>query len=454
MKKRIELKKLALPHHDVPDGRPEIASTEYRRRRRALYDAAGCQWVVVYGDREHLGSLVYLCGFDPRFEEALLVMGAGDHSVLMVGAEGRALAEVLVADITVSVSPLLSLPNVLRAHSGRLSTGLRSTGVASGDEVGVVGWKYLEPAEAEGGAFLSTFVPGIVVDALAETGAKVEDVTRLLLDPAQGQRRINSAAQIAQYEWGAARASLSAWRVITAVRPGMSELAACSHMAYAGEPLSCHVMFSSGREEIVGLRSPSDRVIGRGDGVTLAIGYWGGLTCRAGVVSEASENAFFREQVATYMSAIIAWYEALEVGAATGGIVRTVAEELSQGGLKSMLNPGHTTSTEEWLNSPMTEGSEVRLASGMALQCDIIPVGLPAGTILNCEDTVALGDSSFRRELATTYPGLWGRIELRRQFMRQELGIGISDDVLPLSAYPACFAPFWLDADRLCVCSR
>lgn len=449
MKKRIQLKPVSVPKEVLPEERPEIAAEEYRRRRRAFYEAAGSQWVIVYGDREHLGNMVYLCGFDPRFEEALLVLGADGPDVLMVGAEGETAAAPLAGDLKIIVSPLFSLPNVLREGSGRLGSALQSIGMSSGDEVGVVGWRYLEPIETELLSSSPGFVPGFVLGALA--GMKVKDVTRVLLNPAYGQRSTNSVDQVAQYEWGAARASASAWNVIRGLRPGSSEFAACKNMGYAGEPLSCHVMLASGRDRIVGLRSPTAKRIETGDGVTLAIGYWGGLTCRAGVVSEAREDAFFHDYVSVYISAVMAWYEALTVGASAGAIVKVVADELSQAGLRSMLNPGHTTSMEEWVNSPMTEGSEIELASGMALQSDIIPVGLPLGTVLNCEDTVALGDKEFRGEFAARHPRIWERIVTRRRFMKHDLGIDISDDVLPLSTYPACFAPFWLGPDHLCV---
>lgn len=51
-----------------------------------------------------------------------------------------------------------------------------------------------------------------------------------------------------------------------------SALEACRNMGYAGEPLSCDVMLSSGHEEIVGLRGPSYRVIERGGGVWMIMG--------------------------------------------------------------------------------------------------------------------------------------------------------------------------------------
>lgn len=35
----------------------------------------GLTHLVVYGDREHFGNIMYLTHFDPRFEEAILIIG-------------------------------------------------------------------------------------------------------------------------------------------------------------------------------------------------------------------------------------------------------------------------------------------------------------------------------------------------------------------------------------------
>ena len=43
--------------------------------------------VVVYADREHSANLAYLTGFDPRFEEALLIVGPAGDPTLLVGNE-------------------------------------------------------------------------------------------------------------------------------------------------------------------------------------------------------------------------------------------------------------------------------------------------------------------------------------------------------------------------------
>ena len=42
--------------------------------------------IVVYGDREHAANIHWLTGFDPRFEEAVLVITPGD-ALLLAGNE-------------------------------------------------------------------------------------------------------------------------------------------------------------------------------------------------------------------------------------------------------------------------------------------------------------------------------------------------------------------------------
>jgi hypothetical protein len=40
----------------------------------------------------------------------------------------------------------------------------------------------------------------------------------------------------------------------------------------------------------IGMRSPDSRIVKRGDGVTTAIGYWGGPSARAGLVTGLDED--------------------------------------------------------------------------------------------------------------------------------------------------------------------
>ena len=80
----------------------------------------------------------------------------------------------------------------------------------------------------------------------------------------------------------------------------------------------------------------------------------------------------------------------------------------------------------------------------MALQCDIIPsTGTPYFTT-NVEDGVALADESLRAEFAAAYPEAWQRVQARRRFMTETLGIDLHADVLPFSNLAAHLTPFVL----------
>jgi hypothetical protein len=84
----------------------------------------------------------------------------------------------------------------------------------------------------------------------------------------------------------------------------------------------------------------------------------------------------------------------------------------------------------------------------MTLQCDIIPAtGTPWFTT-NIEDGVALGDESLRAELASRYPDAWQRIQARRAFITDVLGIELHPDVLPFSNLAAHLTPFILRRDQ------
>src|SRR5436190_13917665 len=52
-----------------------------------LIAAQGYTHALIYGDREHCANLLSLTGFDPRFEEALLIVRPGETPLLLVGNE-------------------------------------------------------------------------------------------------------------------------------------------------------------------------------------------------------------------------------------------------------------------------------------------------------------------------------------------------------------------------------
>jgi hypothetical protein len=448
----VQLRTLALPTQASSAEQPRIPLEEYARACDALYAAAGSDWVVVYGDREHAANLSYLCGFDPRFEEALLVLGRGARRVLIVGNEGLGYTNVSPLELEVALAQSLSLMGQTRLQAPRLAAVLHAIGIAEGQQVAVVGWKYLEPEETDDPA-APAFAPALLVDSLRRLvgrSGRVVDATALLLHPSEGLKARNSAARIAAAEWSAARAAEAVLRIVRGARPGMTELEAAGLMQYQGDPLSCHVMLSGGRGPIVGLRSPSGRRLAEGDGVTTAVGFRGGLCCRAGLLSAIVDDAFQREIVAPYFRAVATWWQTLRIGVTGDAMQRAVLASLEGASFAPALNPGHLIADDEWMHTPIRPGSAEQIASGMIFQCDIIPAPLPDGCALNCEDTVAVADAALRAALAAEYPDLWRRVEARRAFLRQALGIRIADELLPLSPAPAYLPPFWLQADLVC----
>jgi Xaa-Pro aminopeptidase len=451
---KIGLAQVGLPALDAPDARPVLASAEYGARLAALQSLAGADRVVVYGDREHFANLAFFCGFDPRFEEALLVVG-GSRPVLLVGNEGLSYASLLPIEAEVVLCPSLSLMAQDRSGGPRLADALRAAGVGRGAAVGIVGWKSLEPDEWEADV-APLAVPAFVVDTirhLVGPDGTAFDATRIVTNPVDGLRAFNTADQIAAFEWAASRASRAIARVVRAIGPGITEQEAVGAMAYEGEPLSAHVMFSSGPEVAVGLRSPTARRLQRGDAATTAVGFWGGLCCRAGLIeagngeSGSPSEAYLERLAIPYWRAIATWYESVRLGETGGAIDMRIRETLAPHGFGPALNPGHLTHLDEWVHSQIRPGSADPVRSGMVFQCDIIPDNAREGWAANCEDTVAVADEALRDELSERHSDVAARIDARRRLLHDRLGIEIADEILPLSCLPAYFPPFWLAAD-------
>ncbi|MCA9876821.1 MAG: M24 family metallopeptidase [Thermomicrobiales bacterium] len=450
----VILRQVSLPEYPADDEPPLIPDTEYLRRCDETVRRAGTPWVAIYGDREHNANLLFLCGFDPRFEEALLLLGPNGQRCLLVGNEGVIHAVEARPAPQVLMYQGFSLMAQPRDQTPVLEAVLSDAGLGSGDVVGVVGWKYLTVAE-HADTRRPSWVPVHVVDALRRvTGEAPVDVTSVLMSATDGLRAQNGAEQIAVFAWAALRASQSVFNVVRGVQPGMSERQAASLFGWAGEPLSMHPIVASGGpgETINGLRSATGRRIALGDGISTGIGYWGSLCCRAGMVEEAVSHEFFHNYVRPYFLALAAWYETIGLGVTGGSIFAAVDDTLAGANatFRPSLNPGHLTSYDEWVHSPIERGSTIRLASGMAIQCDIIPAPMPPGAMLNCEDSVVLADEPLRQEIAHQFPALWSRIEATRALMHDALGITLKPEVLPLSLANAYLPPAWLAPDMVC----
>ncbi len=445
--------RIDLPDFGMPETRPEPGPDIYEARLARLRERAeraGYDRLVLYADREHRAGVAWLTGFDPRFEESIVVVGPADPPAILAGNECRGMADQAPLPTRSILFQDLSLPGQPRDRSKPLAAILSGEGIRPGSRIGVIGWKTYERPEAiDAPAFLVDELRGLV----GATG-KVENATGILIDAADGLRAINEVEQLAALEFAACQTSDGVKRLLFGLAPGMRESEAVRLLNWNGMPLSCHLMLTAGPRATLGLPSPGDRRIERGDRFTVAFGVWGALNCRAGfVVAEAGELPaaipdYVDRLVGPYFEAIAEWYGELHVGQTGGALFDAVHRHIGDPFFGVALNPGHQIQLDEWVNSPVYRGSRIELRSGMALQVDVIPATGSEYFTTNIEDGIALADESLRGELARRYPEAWARIQARRRFMAEALGIELHPDVLPFSNIPAYLPPFVLAPDR------
>lgn len=461
----VRLSQVDLPDFGEPTVEPTIPREVYTARievagkqaRQAGYDA-----LVVYADREHSANLTYLTGYDPRFEEALLILTPGRAPALLVGNEGWGYASISPVELRKVLYQSFSLLSQPRDGSKPLKDILREEGIGQGSRIGAVGWKYFGPEEAaRPREWLE--IPSYIADMLREvTGdsTRVANANDIFMSPADGLRVINEVEQLAVFEYASCHTSTAVRNVLFGLRPGMTEYDTVRLMRLNGMPLSCHLMLSSGPRAALGLPSPCSRRIERGDRFTTAVGVWGALNCRAGFVVEDKRELppgirdYVERLVAPYFRAIAQWYGTMGIGVKGGELCEVIHRHLGDPFFGVKLNPGHQIHLDEWVNSPIYAGSEIELRSGMAFQVDVIPATGTDYFTTNIEDGMALADAGLRERLARMYPEAWRRIQARRDFMAEKLGIRLKPEVLPFSNIPAYLPPFLLRPDRVMVVSQ
>ena len=458
----IQLTDVALPSFGIEPHLPDLPIAEYRRRiddvvlRMAEHSI---DVLIVYADREHAASLEFLTGFDPRFEEALLLVAKNGDRLLLVGNECMGYLPDERLGIRVELLQELSLLGQPRGDSRPLRQIVGEFGVERGARVGCVGWKYFgatlsEPAET------AIEVPSYVVDVLRDlTGDRslVTNANALFMDPDTGARVANSASQLARFEYAAIRTSEGVRAALEHLVPGVEEQELERYFYPAGLTLSCHSMVSFGDKARRGLSSPSARIAKLGDAFTVAFGLKGALNARAGAVARGPDDLpaelrqFYPSFAANYFDVASTWYEQLRVGACAGDVFAAVEAKRDSTLYRFAVNPGHYLHLDEWVHSPFAAGSRSTLRSGAALQMDIIPISAGPFCYINGEDGIALADEALRSEIASGFPAMWSRIQSRRAFMTEMLGIRMDDSVMPFSNTPGWLPPYALEPGRILV---
>jgi hypothetical protein len=434
---KVVLQEIDWPEFGGPAAYPAPDSAEEYVRRldllRGAMERRALTHLAVYGDREHFGNLTWLTGFDPRFEEALLLIDAHRAPLLLAGNEcmGYVPVSPLVSEGAIRVErfPDFSLPDQPRPATRTLADILREEGIDAHSKVGCAGWKdYVDP--------LRTDLPSYLADALrfAAGWENVVNATGVFIDPSAGLRMETSPAEIALFEYTGTLAAEGMKSVLRAAREGAVDHELLAHARYNGVPLGCHMTLKCGGNRLSLASARGERVV-RGARLSCGICYWGANCCRAGwAVSEPSElpaesRDYFTAFAAPYFEAMAAWFEGLRIGSTGGALHRAIHDRLPFSRFGVFLNAGHLIHREEWLASPVWEGSEVPLRSGMVMQSDVIPSS-PVYYSARMEDGYLLANASLRARLD---PALVSRCEARRAFMRGTLGLPVHDDVLPLS---------------------
>ena len=109
------LEPVELPDFGMPSAMPVLPDALYAtraERARARAAERGYDRLVVYADREHSANLGHLTGFDPRFEEAVLILSAvrDEDPLILVGNECQGLAGAAPLPMRRGLFQDLSLP--------------------------------------------------------------------------------------------------------------------------------------------------------------------------------------------------------------------------------------------------------------------------------------------------------------------------------------------------------
>lgn len=452
---KIEYGRAAMPKAAQTYKLVDITSDTMKERRENVLQKMREQSMdvlVIYGDREHGANFAYLTGFEPRFEEALLLLYQNGDSCLMLGNENLKMGRHSFVKGRVVHVPYFSLPCQPMDTDKTLTELFEEAGIIDGMSAGCAGWKFFTGKAAEEGELFD--LPSFIMEALRKQNphGRIYNACGIFLDPESGLRSRVNANEVAHYEVGAGLASSKVLEAMNALEPGKTEREAANCLSTEGQPLTVTTICAGGERFTNAVVFPRDREIRLGDTYSITLGLRGGLSSRAGYVAGSREDLpegvkDYLEQVAIpYYKAAVCWYEMVGVGVSCGAVYDKIEEELPKSRYGWTLNPGHYTDDQEWSSSPFYKDSPVVLRSGMILQMDIIP-SVPGYGGAGAEDGIALADERLREEIREKYPAVWERMQRRRTYMQKTLGIRIGEDVLPMSDICGYFRPLILNRE-------
>lgn len=438
---------------------PVMLSDETMQNRKARLlekmQRDGFDAVVVYADLEHGSNFEYLCGFLPRFEEALLVLHADGKACMVLGNENLNKAEKARIEAVPIHMPHFSLPNQPMQTEKSVAQILASCELEKAEKIGLIGWKNFT-SQVEDNHLLFD-LPYFLVEALKTVCQKAQFTNAAyLLIGENGVRTTNNANEFAHYEYGAALAGNCILKTMDRLEVGKTEMEMAETLAADGQRHSVVTIMATGARFEKANLYPGNKQIQCGDKISITTGFKGGLQSRAGYAVECAEHLPEKEQeyltavAIPYFQAVKVWLETIKIGINGNDLYEAIEAVLPKKAYGWTLNPGHLCADEEWMSSPIYPQSKEALQSGMLFQIDIIPSVNGYGGV-SCESGILLADEELRKEIAREYPAVWERIVKRRAYMQQVLGIRIYEDVLPTSMATAYLRPYLLKKEMALV---
>lgn len=426
--------------------------TMLSRKEKVLkkMEQEGLEKLIVYGDVEHSGNFSYLVGFFTRFEEALLVLDRNGEMVLMLGNENLNKCSKARFESTAVHVSLFSLPNQPNRNDKNFKELLEEAGICAGARIGLVGWKNFTSLAEDNRNLYD--LPSYIVDALKDIikdDALLSNQTKLFIGE-NGVRTTNNANEIAHYEYGASLASDGVLDAMNLLDVDVTELELGDKLQRYGQHTNVVTIASSGERFVKANMFPTENKVEKGDAISLTVGYAGGSSSRAGYAVSAKEElpelarGYLEELAMPYYAAYVSWLENIRIGMKGYELFDMIDKVLPRKDYHWYLCPGHLTAEEEWMSSPIYEGSLEVLKSGMIFQIDIIPFKEGMAGV-SAESTVVLADPELRDQIRTQYPEMWDRMKRRAEYLKEELNINLSDDILPMCSTVAYLRPYMLN---------
>lgn len=266
-----------------------------------------------------------------------------------------------------------------------------------------------------------------------------------------GLRTVQDVKTLILAELASTKASRKTWVFMKGLSEGMTELEASQLFQIDGEPCPTYpnVCFYG-----KGILSPDyHRTLRLGQPIAFGMGYRYAQIHRVGLYIrdfqdlEEKYRPCMDQLFRTYFEAAAVWFETLAIGVKGGEVwerVKSVIGSYEDFGIA--LNPGHLIHSEEWINSPFTEGGTAVLKSGMLIQCDFTARPAVCGGLgVHMEDGVMLIDEEMQREIRRLAPDCFERMSNRQRFIRETLGIRLKDEVFPTSDLCGMLHPFYGD---------